>query len=98
MGIQDRDYWRERYGKVPQEHRDYSQQLRDLEAKGQRVDIPVEKPERRRFKVIDEVRASQVSVQHEAKPAGSYKVAYLLAFAVFGLLAFLVYKIASTMF
>lgn len=99
MGIQDRDYYhdRHRHHAGVNDRRDYSQRLREMESAGKTINIPVEKSTRRRFRILDKVRAPVVQQPPQERPS-SYSVASLLCLAVFIGLGYLVYKVLSTFF
>lgn len=98
MGIQDRDYYHERHRHHAgvTDRRDYSQRLREMEASGKTINIPVDKPARRRFRVLDRVRAPVINEPRQANPV-SYSVAILLFLAVLSMLVFVAYKLLKAL-
>lgn len=98
MGIQDRDYYHERHRHHAgvTDRRDYSQRLREMEASGKTINIPVDKSARRRFRVLDRVRAPVINEPRQSNP-GSYSVAILLVLAVLSMLGFVAYKLLKAL-
>ena len=93
MGIQDRDYYHERHRHHAggSDRRDYSQRLREMEDAGQTVNIP---GVRRRFRILDKVRAP-VTHQPSPRQPANYSVAYLLLAVLLTALGYLVYKVST---